>query len=394
MQTLEHPLIGKRLNLQRFRLRLQDHSLEAIKPLLLWIEITSRCNLKCIKCGHSFAPPSNADIDSRDLSFGMLETLDTFFADAVQVRTFGYGEMFLYAGLRQLVERLKRYACVVDGVTNGVLIGKTEADWLVENSFDLLTFSIDGVRPETMTRLRGVNVERLFQMLAYFRDRKRQSGVDRPRIVVNFVAEASNIHELPDLALKLSSLGIHFLGVNPLYKPGPEWKGGTYEELYRVSSLRNLPRCDVEQALSKAREIALGAGYSFDSYLDLDAEYQKTNELIEIAPAAGESNLPATLTDNLDKTAPLLPPHYCLYPWLALYVHADSNVRMCCYMQGSIGLARNGDELSAIWDGKVANEIREAVANGVVHAKCAGCVERGYYRHSEGDFRAVENVLG
>ena len=273
----------------------------------------------------------------------------------------------------------------------GCLIGIAEADWLIAYGFDVLTFSIDGILPETMRRLRGVNVERV--VLAYLRDRKRRLGVDRPRIVVNFVAEASNIRELPDLALVLSQLEIYFLGVNPLYKPGPEWNGGKYEEIYHTSSLRNLSRSDVEQAVNQSRAIASGANYGFDSYLDLDAEYGSANELVQIAPAA-QPNHPAMSIKSTARGAHRLPPHYCAYPWLALYVHADLSVRMCCYMQGSIGVARNGDELSAIWEGGVANEIREAVARGTVHSKCASCVERGYYRHSEGDARTVADVLG
>jgi MoaA/NifB/PqqE/SkfB family radical SAM enzyme len=179
--------------------------------------------------------------------------------------------MFLYAKLRDLVEGLKRFKCVVDGVTNGVLIGKPEADWLIDQGFDLLTFSIDGARSETMARWRGVNVNRIFRILAYFRDRKRMLGKDPPRIVVNFVAEAGNIRELPELARILAELQVHFLGVNPLYKPGAQWEGGSYGELYRTSSLRNVSRDSVETALNGSRNIALGAGYHFGSYLDLDA---------------------------------------------------------------------------------------------------------------------------
>ena len=92
------------------------------------------------------------------------------------VHTFGYGEMFLYNKLKRLTERLKHHGCVVDGITNGVLIDEPEVDWLVEYGYDQLAFSIDGVKPETMRRLRGVDIEKLWRTLEYMKRRKAETG--------------------------------------------------------------------------------------------------------------------------------------------------------------------------------------------------------------------------
>lgn len=79
----------------------------------------------------------------------------------MKVRVSGYGEMFLYARLRSLLERLKRYGCWVEGTTNGVIIDRSEIDWAVELGWDQLVFSIDGVEPETMQRLRGADLNKI-----------------------------------------------------------------------------------------------------------------------------------------------------------------------------------------------------------------------------------------
>jgi len=111
------------------------------KPLLLWLESTSRCNLRCAKCGHAYEPADTPRILPRNLSDAVVDDAGEYLAAAVKVRVSGYGEMFLYSRLRSLVERVKHYECWVDGTTNGVVIDRSEIDWLVELGWDQLVFS-------------------------------------------------------------------------------------------------------------------------------------------------------------------------------------------------------------------------------------------------------------
>jgi len=204
------------------------------RPILLHLEITTRCNLKCLKCGHATDPPDSPRITPRHLPYEIIETFDEFFAAATRVHTFGYGEMFLYAKLQRLVERLKHHECMVDGITNGAILREADVDWLVEYGYDELTFSIDGVEPETMRRLRGVDVERIWKILGYLKRRKAERGAERPRVIVNFVAQSDNYHELPALVRKLTDFNIFFLGVNTLHPVGlSDPASETYSQLYR-----------------------------------------------------------------------------------------------------------------------------------------------------------------
>ena len=67
------------------------------RPVQLYLEVSSRCNLRCKKCGFSYDP--SLAKTGRDLSWPILSRMDDFFRDAVEVFTFGYGEMFLYPEL-------------------------------------------------------------------------------------------------------------------------------------------------------------------------------------------------------------------------------------------------------------------------------------------------------
>jgi len=360
------------------------------RPLLLHLEITSRCNLRCLKCGHATDPPGTPRIAPRHLPYRIIETFDEYFASAVRVHTFGYGEMFLYSKLRPLVERLKHHGCFVDGITNGVLVGQQEVDWLVDCEYDELTFSIDGVEPATMQRLRGVDVGKLWDTLAYLKERKLEKGKDRPRVIVNFVAQADNYHELPALVRKLRDLDIHFLGVNPLM---PVQENGDpeapYLKLVREFGLHNVPRGLLEAVLDHARQLAKVAGIGFCAYLDLDALYALRcgtgNGLLQILPARHLEKI------HQDQE---LQPYYCSYPWTSVYVHADTGARVCCYMDGGLGTVGDGADLHRVWTEGAITEIREAIRKGEVHPSCEACVKHGRYQQSYTDLEQIEQHLG
>jgi MoaA/NifB/PqqE/SkfB family radical SAM enzyme len=359
------------------------------KPLLLHLEITSRCNLRCLKCGHATDPPGTPRTTPRNLPYSVIETFDDYFASAVLVHTFGYGEMFLYNKLKPLVERLKHHGCVVDGITNGVLLDKEEVDWLVEYGYDELTFSIDGVKPETMQRLRGVDVEKLWRTLAYMKQRKLETGKKCPRIVVNFVAQSDNYDELPDLLRKLSDLDIFFLGVNPLM-PADGAPDKPYAKLYEEFRLENAPREGVEATFEKARKLAAAAGIGFAIYIDLDALYGSrytTNKMTKLLQIVPQEHLAKVQQDEK------LQPYYCSYPWTSVYVHADSGARVCCYMDGSLGTIETGADFDRVWTEGPITEVRDAISKGEVHPFCQSCIGLGRYQHSHIELQEIRRHL-
>src|SRR5207245_7686336 len=108
--------------------------------------------------------------------------------------------------------------------------------------YDQLVFSIDGVKPETMQRLRGADLNRIWDILRYIQQRKEQTGSSKPQVVIGFVAQADNIDELPDLVRKLAELNVCFLAIATLhykkYVPGADDSSG---KLYRDYALATFP---------------------------------------------------------------------------------------------------------------------------------------------------------
>ena len=364
------------------------------KPLLLWLESTSRCNLRCAKCGHAADPPGSARTLPRNLSDAVVDEADEYFAAAVKVRTSGYGEMFLYSRLRRLVERIKHFECWTEGTTNGVVIDRSEVDWLVELGYDQLVFSIDGVEPATMRRLRGADLDKIWDILRYIRDKKVQAGSVKPQIVVGFVAQSDNIHELPALVRKLAEFNICFLAVNTLhYRKYVPDSGDLYARMYHECSLSNLDRGDVEALIEAGRTLAEETNIGYGVYIDMDRLYadaavdaEENEEQGEFINITGQQSALAPPADSLR-------PFYCVYPWTSMYITARGSTSVCCSMSGDVGTVVDSGDIDRVWNGPVLREIRRSIARGDVHDQCRYCVSRNRHLSSFVDLEAAKSAL-
>jgi len=363
------------------------------RPVQLYLEVSSRCNLRCKKCGFSYDP--SLAKTGRDLSWPILSRMDDFFRDAVEVFTFGYGEMFLYPELAPLVTVLKNHGCRTSGITNGLLIRPADVVWLVATGYDQLSFSIDGATEETMERLRGASLAKILNVLRLIHEEKERRQSEFPRIVVNFVVQNDNYKELPELVRLLAPMKIFFLGVNPLHHFTLE--PGAYAEYYETYRLGKVPRAEWEAVLAEARAEAGKAGIPFDCYVNPDFEWpadaptpeaavrlhiHRPNEVPlpdaaepegarrEAEGGAGGPEPPAASEPG----QPSLPPMYCHYPWTTLYLSAAGTARVCCYMSVHQDLGEFQGDVAKAWNGPQLQSVREHIKEGRVHPACAECV--------------------
>ena len=386
------------------------------KPVQLYLEITSRCNLRCIKCGF-YWDPSLAKT-GKDIAWPLLAKMEDFFAAATEVYTFGYGEMFLYPELAPLITLLKNHHCRVSGVTNGTMIRPADVVWLVATGYDHLAFSIDGATEETMQKLRGASHAKILNVLRMIHDEKQRRQSEFPRIVVNFVAQADNYTELPELARQLAPLKIHFLGVNPLHHFSGTDDG--YNSYYKAFRLGDVPREEFEKRVAEARSTIEASGAIFESFVNPDFEWPDrdvrpesvslhvhatpdpapaagpvapaepaTNTALpvhpSVAPAPAPQAAPAPIPAPAEAGTPGLPAMYCHYPWTTLYLAASGTAKVCCYMSVGEGLGAFTGEggIQGVWNGPMLQSVREHIRDGRVHPACAQCVaHRSFENHA------------
>jgi len=420
------PKAAKRSNFDAYLANAASGSVEASnKPVQLFLEVSSRCNLRCKKCGFSWDP--SLAKNGRDLSWPILARMEDFFAAAIEVHTFGYGEMFLYPELAPLVTVLKNHGCRTSGITNGMLIRPADVVWLVATGYDQLTFSIDGGTEATMEKLRGASLAKVLHVLELIHQEKERRKSEFPRIVVNFVAQNDNYHELPELARQLAPLSIWFMGVNPLHHFVDTV--GDYEAYYRNFRLASVPKETFGARVAEARAIMEPTGTTFQCFVNPEFEWPvaepskdnpvalhnrtlpeppKLSELpTQLATQTTESAPPSAPPEAAEPAMPEpaavavnpetgLPSMYCHYPWTTLYLSATGKARVCCYMNVHEDLGEfTGDaSVGTAWNGPALRSVREHIRDGRVHRACQQCVAHRTYEVHAAAMHPIRVELG
>ena len=121
---------------------------KALKPpIQISLRITNICNHRCDVCGQYGKNGYMHFKESKDLLKTLpLETYKKFVDDHAHIKPSYYitgGEPFLYPGLVELCNYMKKKGSVVSVVTNGVMLEKY-AEEIVKNKWDMVLVSFDG----------------------------------------------------------------------------------------------------------------------------------------------------------------------------------------------------------------------------------------------------------
>lgn len=186
-------------------------------PVILHVETTSRCNLRCPSCAHSEKGGVGEDM-----------TLDQFkkfidqFPYVGKLILYGIGETLMHKDVFEMVRYSKSRGIYCGFFSNGTLLTERNRESILEYGQDYLNISIDGPTKESFERQRaGANFEKVVAnvkaMSALVRERK--SSLD---LSVWNCLTLENMHELPDLVRLTYELGISRLTVQDIMFWGSE----------------------------------------------------------------------------------------------------------------------------------------------------------------------------
>ena len=121
-------------------------------PINLDIELTTRCNLKCIMCPHSFNPPKTQDLPIDDVK----KIIDEFIEKGGLAIKFCYlGEPLLYTDLIEVIKYAKEKGIIETIIaTNGTLLTTKISSELIRAGLDFIIFSVDSRFEDTYERIR------------------------------------------------------------------------------------------------------------------------------------------------------------------------------------------------------------------------------------------------
>jgi MoaA/NifB/PqqE/SkfB family radical SAM enzyme len=151
-------------------------------PVRLWIESTSRCNLRCGYC-------PNREIAKEDHGFMAMDTfrgiIDQVAGHAYDVNLFHRGEPTMHPRLPEMVAYARARGLYTRIHTNITLLSEKKARALIEAGLDFLSCSFDGYEKDMYEKNRvGARFEWALDHLTRFLELKRDLGVRHPYTVL------------------------------------------------------------------------------------------------------------------------------------------------------------------------------------------------------------------
>ncbi len=187
-------------------------------PKYIEIEITSRCNKRCIMCEHT-----HWHEPARDLTLKEFVSLTDQF-DLRWVNLTGEGDAFLNKDYLQMIEHLKHRKTSVFLVDSFDLINEQVSERLVRAGVDGIYISMDGATKKTYETIKvGNNFDKVRTNIQSLLAWKKKLNSPIPEICFRFVITNINAHEMGDYVKLIRTLAprhdwgdgskIHFAGL-------------------------------------------------------------------------------------------------------------------------------------------------------------------------------------
>lgn len=312
-------------------------------PLVAKIEVTNRCNLRCIMCREEHDRRTIQDLDLR-----VFDRLRDLFPTLLAAYLYGIGEVLTYPHVESLIDQLLAYDINVGLISNGILINDAMARSWVEKGLYKLSISVDAASAQHYERIRrGASFATLCANLASVQKWKRYYGVSRPIITINYVAMRSTIEELPDLITLAHTYGAAEVIVSDL--------------IVFFDALKEEALHYDEQIVTRVFTVAHARAEELDIRLVLPVAYS-------FQKAASYATSPQKARINR-----------CTEAWSGFWLTADGIVTPCCYWMRPMGDLKK-DTFTEIWNNEDYQELRQTVNTEKRNAHCRRCAIAGMHR--------------
>ncbi len=290
-------------------------------PRNIQLELTTRCNLKCINCPRK-------DIPIKDMTFDEFKIILSNFPRVSGISYLGLGETFLNNDVFEITKYAKSKGIQVTAFTNGSMLVKQMRKKILDSGFDHVIFSVDGALKETHERIRpGSNFDSLKEIIRNLKSEAK--AVNNPvKLGFSVVRTRSNVEELPGIIELASELGIDGVLIEDVEV--------VFEKQFYPSDYNWL------------RKEAL--------HLASDEEKKGFKKIICLTIKKAKQ---AGIEIYMDKTLlPLRKRGGCKFPWQFVGVRANGEISVCCL----IGVFSNGNifeqSLSEIWNNSKYKKLR------------------------------------
>ena len=255
-------------------------------PQKVTLNITNRCNLKCIYCAVSSSKNNPGDLDLREWG----RVID----ELAQIKVFNLvisgGEPFLRSDFDAVLKHIFKYHFRISINTNGTIINQPAMTILAEsNRLDNVQVSLDGPDEQTHDMMRGQgSFKKMMDCIDYLK------GLDIP-LSFNVVVQKNNKDLLPQIVGLARRVGVSQVSFSPLSPQG--------SAISHLSELRLdfEDERDVEHCLRElSREFS---GFVGGNILETFSLMERISELKHIVQPSDEANLITSCGGSISECA-------------------------------------------------------------------------------------------
>lgn len=310
-------------------------------PRQIFLDLTSRCNLKCVTCPVDYGAVS--PISNGDMPFSTIERLKPWLDEADSINLNIVGEPLLYPRFREVVGLLASPVPNLHFNTNGLGLSPETCRFLAEKPAGSVVISLDGM--ESNEPIRGVSYEVLRKKILAMLEAKRVTGLPLPMVGIAYTLMRRNLDELPRVMEDLLPHGLDMVHVQPLII---HYECLVPENIYETAG--------VEGVLEKCRNIAGEQGARltlFRSSFGPDERHEDdSDERVQLGATSER--------------------YGCMDPYYEIKISHNGAVLPCSY-ENFQGLNVNDLPLDAIWNHPMYRKLRMRLYNGIFSGRCARC---------------------
>ena len=217
-------------------------------PIDIMVEPTNVCNIHCVLC------PTSAEYMTRQRGFMRYEdyqkVIDNIKGVTPKIALFFSGESFLHPKLIDMIKYAADKGLRVQISTNATKIPDNKVDDLLGSGLETLTVSVDGLSKETYEHYRvGADFDVVLANLKKLCARKRELGLKKPTIQVQFICMRHNEHEVDQLEDFKNGIGIDKITVKSVAIPTWYYEGRKLDEVAKEWLPTRYSRYEVMDAI-------------------------------------------------------------------------------------------------------------------------------------------------
>lgn len=338
-----------------FRARLKAWRNPTRYPKMVFIEPTTRCNLKCTHCGRTYWKDRSKIRDMEFETFAKLVAeLKELGVPAITIQ--GLGEPLMHKRIFDMIDCAQQAGLYSRFNTNLTLLSDENAERLVRSGHSEVAVSIESIDPETFADIRrGTTLDVVLGNLEKLCNTKKRLNSETPLIRVSAVVFKKTMDQIQEFGERMKAIGITSLNFQGLNTQGIDPESRLKDGSRMVDqSLADLPSEEVDAVIARLKSLE-----------DEHMVVQFTGDI----GGCGSQHRPARGIKT------------CWELWEGPYVDSAGRVTPCCFLPDGVIVTLgdlNKQSFKEVWLGEPYRQLRLQHLTNRHPDYCKNCQELIY----------------